>query len=162
MADYNVMLGLELESDAIQKIENKIKNIKCESIKIDISISDDRVLNFIQDLSKANKDLANNLLTVNKIAKNTNEQQEKADKQKLDSAKDLLYVYKWLSTIQKEINVSEIKIAKLDKSSKQFQTLSEQVNKLKASYLSLYKIGLKIDGFDINSNYFYQMKHLFD
>ena len=28
MADYNVMLGLELESDAIQKIENKIKNIK--------------------------------------------------------------------------------------------------------------------------------------
>lgn len=69
MADYNVMLGLELESDAIQKIENRIKNIKCESIKIDISISDDRVLNFIQDLSKANKDLANNLLTLNKIAK---------------------------------------------------------------------------------------------
>lgn len=34
MADYNVMLGLELESDAIQKIENRIKNIKCESIKI--------------------------------------------------------------------------------------------------------------------------------
>lgn len=162
MADYNVMLGLELESDAIQKIENKIKNIKCESIKIDISISDDRVLNFIQDLSKANKDLANNLLTVNKIAKNTNEQQEKADKQKLDSAKDLLYVYKWLSTIQKEINVSEIKIAKLDKSSKQFQTLSEQVNKLKASYLSLYKIGLKIDGFDINSNYFNQINASFD
>ena len=29
MADYNVMLGLELESDAIQKIENRIKNIKC-------------------------------------------------------------------------------------------------------------------------------------
>ena len=28
MADYNVMLGLELESDAIQKIENRIKNIK--------------------------------------------------------------------------------------------------------------------------------------
>ena len=28
MADYNVMLGLELESDAIQKIENRIKKNK--------------------------------------------------------------------------------------------------------------------------------------
>ena len=131
MADYNVMLGLELESDAIQKIENKIKNIKCESIKIDISISDDRVLNFIQDLSKANKDLANNLLTVNKIAKNTNEQQEKADKQKLDSAKDLLYVYKWLSTIQKEINVSEIKLQSLIKVVNNFKLCQNKLINLK-------------------------------
>ena len=154
MADYNVMLGLELESDAIQKIENKIKNIKCESIKIDISISDDRVLNFIQDLSKANKDLANNLLTVNKIAKNTNEQQEKADKQKLDSAKDLSYVYKQLISIQKEINSSEIKLTKLDKNSKQFQTLSMQIDKLKKAYLDLYNLGSEIEGFDLNDNSF--------
>lgn len=154
MADYNVMLGLELESDAIQKIENRIKNIKCESIKIDISISDDRVLNFIQDLSKANKDLANNLLTLNKIAKNTNEQQEKADKQKLDSAKDLSYVYKQLISIQKEINSSEIKLTKLDKNSKQFQTLSMQIDKLKKAYLDLYNLGSEIEGFDLNDNSF--------
>jgi len=154
MADYNVMLGLELESDAIQKIENRIKNIKCESIKIDISISDDRVLNFIQDLSKANKDLANNLLTLNKIAKNTNEQQEKADKQKSDSAKDLLYVYKQLISIQKEINSSEIKLTKLDKNSKQFQTLSMQIDKLKKAYLDLYNLGSEIEGFDLNDNSF--------
>lgn len=154
MADYNVMLGLELESDAIQKIENRIKNIKCESIKIDISISDDRVLNFIQDLSKANKDLANNLLTLNKIAKNTNEQQEKADKQKLDSAKDLSYVYKQLISIQKEINSSEIKLTKLDKNSKQFQILSMQIDKLKKAYLDLYNLGSEIEGFDLNDNSF--------
>lgn len=154
MADYNVMLGLELESDAIQKIENRIKNIKCESIKIDISISDDRVLNFIQDLSKANKDLANNLLTLNKIAKNTNEQQEKADKQKSDSAKDLLYVYKQLISIQKEINSSEIKLTKLDKNSKQFQTLSMQIDKLKKAYLDLYNLGSEIEGFDLDDNSF--------
>ena len=190
MADYNVMLGLELESDAIQKIENKIKNIKCESIKIDISISDDRVLNFIQDLSKANKDLANNLLTVNKIAKNTNEQQEKADKQKLDSAKDLSYVYKQLISIQKEINSadkqkldsakglsyvykqlifiqkeinsSEIKLTKLDKNSKQFQVLTAQIKELKESYLNLYNLGLQIKGFDLNNSSFDKINNSLD
>lgn len=162
MADYNVMLGLELESNAIQEIENQIKNIKCEPIKVDISLTDDKALKFIQDLSKVNKDLTANLLSLNKIIKDTGKQQIETDKQKIDSAKDLLYVYKWLSTIQKEINASEIKIAKLDKSSKQFQTLSEQVNKLKTSYLSLYKIGLKIDGFDINSSYFNQINASFD
>lgn len=162
MADYNVMLGLELESDAIQKIENRIKNIKCESIKIDISISDDRVLNFIQDLSKANKDLANNLLTLNKIAKNTNEQQEKADKQKSDSAKDLLYVYKQLISIQKEINSSEIKLTKLDKNSKQFQVLTAQIKELKESYLNLYNLGLQIKGFDLNNSSFDKINNSLD
>ena len=44
MADYNVMLGLELESNAIQEIENQIKNIKCEPIKVDISLTDDKAL----------------------------------------------------------------------------------------------------------------------
>lgn len=154
MADYNVMLGLELESDAIQKIENRIKNIKCEPIKIDISVTDDKALKFIQDLSKANKDLKTNLLSLNKITKNTNEQQEKTDKQKVDSAKDLLYIYQQLVSIQKEINSSEIKLTNLGKNSKQFQTLLTQIDKLKKSYLDLYNLGSEIEGFDLNNNSF--------
>lgn len=154
MADYNVMLGLELESDAIQKIENRIKNIKCEPIKIDISVTDEKALKFIQDLSKANKDLKANLLSLNKITKNTNEQQGKTDKQKVDLAKDLLYVYQQLVSIQKEINSSEIKLTKLGKNSKQFQTLSTQIDKLKKSYLDLYNLGSEIEGFDLNNNSF--------
>ena len=154
MADYNVMLGLELESDAIQKIENRIKNIKCEPIKIDISVTDEKALKFIQDLSKANKDLKTNLLSLNKITKNTNEQQGKTDKQKVDLAKDLLYVYQQLVSIQKEINSSEIKLTKLGKNSKQFQTLSTQIDKLKKSYLDLYNLGSEIEGFDLNNNSF--------
>lgn len=162
MADYNVMLGLELESDAIKKIENRIKNIKCEPIKIDVSITDDKALKFIQDLSKANKDLTTNLLFLNKLTKTTSELQEKADKQKIDSTKDLLYTYRQLVSIQKEINSSKIKLTKLDKNSKQFQVLTAQIKELEESYLNLYNLGLQIKSFDLDNSSFDKINNSLD